>query len=253
MNILEIKGINKIFGGLIAVDDLSFDIKEREIVSLIGPNGAGKTTTFNLITGFLKPNSGKIIYKGANITNDESYFISKMGMIRTFQKTKIFPSATVMESVKMGCYRIAEYSKLDILFHTKKFEREEEKVNKRIHEVLEYFNLKGIKDFISNNLAYGQKRILEIAIAVASYPQLLLLDEPAAGLNIEESSELMKLIFNLRDQGITILLVEHDMNLVRNISDRIIVMNFGKKIYEGIPKDVYSNKEVIEAYLGGNY
>jgi len=253
MNILEIKRISKIFGGLIAVDDLSFDIKEREIVSLIGPNGAGKTTTFNLITGFLKPNSGKIIYKGADITNGESYFISKMGMIRTFQKTKIFSSTTVMESIKMSCYRIAEYSKLDILFHTKKFEREEEKVNKRTHEVLEYFNLKGIKDFISNNLTYGQKRILEIAIAVASYPQLLLLDEPAAGLNIKESSELMKLIFSLRDQGVTILLVEHDMNLVKNISDRIIVMNFGKKIYEGIPKNVYSNKEVIEAYLGGNY
>lgn len=252
MSILKIKGITKKFGGLIAVNDLSFNIKDKEILSIIGPNGAGKTTTFNLITGFLRPDSGKITYKGVEITNKEPFFVSKLGMIRTFQMTQIFPFATVMESVKMGCYNITEYSTLDILFHTRKFKREEEKVNKRASEVLEYFNLMGMKDCISKNLTYGQKRILGIAIAIASYPRLLLLDEPTAGLNIKETSELMKLIFSVRDQGITILLVEHDMNVVMNISDRIVVMNFGKKITEGTPKEVSSDKEVIKAYLGGN-
>lgn len=251
MSFLRVKGITKRFGGLVAVNDLSFEVQEKEILSLIGPNGAGKTTTFNMITNFITPDTGEVEFNGINVTGQEPHYIAELGMIRTFQKTHIFPLATVQENIKMGCHKITEYNMLDIVLHSKKFRQEEKKVNKKVLEILEYFRMMDIKDYLAKNLSFGQKRILEITIAMACEPKLLMLDEPVAGLNPMESQNVMQLISKIRDQGITILLVEHDMNVVMNISDQIVVINFGKKIAEGTPGEVSHNEEVIKAYLGG--
>lgn len=251
MSILEVSGITKKFGGLLAVSDLSFNIEDKQIMSLIGPNGAGKTTTFNMLTNFITPDEGKISFKGQDITGAPSHRIAEMGMIRTFQKTNIFPLATVAENVSMGAFKLTCCNVIHIIGKTRKFRAEEQRVQDKIEEVLEFFKLTGVKDVLATNLSYGQKRILEIAIAMACEPELIMLDEPVAGLNPSESQDVMKLISKIRDIGVTVLLVEHDMSVVMNISDRIVVINFGKKITEGTPGEVSKNPEVIKAYLGG--
>jgi branched-chain amino acid transport system ATP-binding protein len=252
VSFLQVKSITKRFGGLVAVNDLSFEVQEQEILSLIGPNGAGKTTTFNMITNFISPDTGSVEFDGRNVTGQEPHSIAKLGMIRTFQKTHIFPLVTVQDNIKMGCHKITSCTMVDIIFHSKKFRQEEKKVDQKVLQMLEFFQMMDIKEYLAKNLSYGQKRILEIAIAMACEPKLLMLDEPVAGLNPMESQSVMQMISKIRGQGVTILLVEHDMNVVMNISDRVVVINFGKKIAEGTPAQVSHNEEVIKAYLGGS-
>jgi branched-chain amino acid transport system ATP-binding protein len=250
MSYLELRSLRKRFGGLTAVDDLSFSVGENEIVSLIGPNGAGKTTTFNMITKFIPPDSGSVIFGGRDITRLEPHAIAGLGLVRTFQKTNIFPQASVIENVKMGCFKITHCGMLSVILHSKRFREEERQVNEKALEILEYFWMTDLRDTLAKNLSYGQKRVLEIAIAMASEPRLLLLDEPVAGLNAIESRDVMQLIHKIREQNITILLVEHDMNVVMSISDRVVVINFGRKIGEGTPSEIAQSDEVIKAYLG---
>ncbi len=237
------------FGGLAAVDSVDFSILEKEIVSLIGPNGAGKTTTFNALTGFLKP-TGRIEFEGQRLNNLRPHQIAEKGIIRTFQITSLFPKLSVLENIRIGHHLQEKQSFFDAIFDTKRKREIEEKTLSQTIEILKFINLTDAKEMIASNLPYGQQRILEVGIALAPKPKLLLLDEPSAGLNDTETQQMMHLINKMRNQGITILLVEHDMKLVMGISDRIIVLNFGKKIAEGTPDQIKSNPEVIKAYLG---
>jgi len=240
------------FGGLTAVDHLSFEIQQGEIISLIGPNGAGKTTAFNAVTGFIKPSEGSIRFFGQDLTGLKPFQIAEHGIVRTFQQTKVFPEVTVEESIRMGCHKIAETNLLSILVSSTLYRKKEEKIAERTDGILAFTGLKEKAGVLAKNLSYGEQRLLEIAVALAAEPKLLLCDEPVSGMNPEESRSTMELIRALRQQGITILLVEHDMNVVMDISDRIVVLNYGKKIAEGSPKEVSENREVIEAYLGGS-
>lgn len=251
MSLLQVEGLTKRFGGLVAVNDLSFSVEEKEIVSLIGPNGAGKTTTFNMITNFIPPDSGRITFAGRDITRSDPHAIAALGLVRTFQKTNIFPLVSVQDNVRMGCNNITHCSMLDIILNGRRFREEERKVNEKVAEILEYFKMTASKDYLAKNLSYGQKRILEIAIAMAADPKVLMLDEPVAGLNPMESREVMHTISRIRSTGLTVLLVEHDMSVVMNISDKVVVINFGRKIGEGTPTEVCANEEVSAAYLGG--
>jgi branched-chain amino acid transport system ATP-binding protein len=240
------------FGGLTAVDRLTFGIQQGEIVSLIGPNGAGKTTAFNAITGFIKPSKGSIRFLGEDLTGLKPFQIAEHGIVRTFQQTKVFPEVTLEESVRMGAHKIAEKGLIAILANSLRYRKKEEEVLKQTEHILDFTGLKERASVFAKNLAYGEQRLLEIAVALAAEPKLLLCDEPVSGMNPEESRTTMELIRALRKQGITILLVEHDMSVVMDISDRIVVLNYGKKIAEGSPKEVSGNQEVIEAYLGGS-
>jgi len=240
------------YGGLTAVDGLNFEIRQGEIVGLIGPNGAGKTTAFNAITGYLKVSKGMVHFLGGNITNLKPFQIAGRGIVRTFQKTSVFPEVTVRESIMMGAHKMAETGLLSILGNPFRYRRKEEKIFERTGRILEFTGLMEKANVLAKNLSYGEQRLLEIAVAMAAEPKLLLCDEPVSGMNPEESRSTMELIRFLREQGITVLLVEHDMNVVMDISDRIVVLNYGRKITEGTPKEVRENEEVIEAYLGGS-
>ena len=250
MALLEVRGLTKVFGGLTAVKDVSFDVEKREIVSLIGPNGAGKTTIFSMITGLVKPTRGKVKFDNMDITGWEAYKVANFGLVTTFQKTKVFPTLTVEEAVMVGTHSKHKTSLLDILLRNKKFYSELEQSKKKVAEILEYTRLTDRKKFMCTELSYGEQRVLEIAVAMAAEPKLLLLDEPTAGLNHTESKNLMNMIYGLRDSDVTILLIEHDMNLVMKISDRVVVLNFGEKLCFGTPREVSSNEKVIEAYIG---
>jgi branched-chain amino acid transport system ATP-binding protein len=226
------------FGGLTAVDHLNFEIRQGEILSLIGPNGAGKTTAFNAITGYVKPSKGSVHFRGEDLTGLQTFRIAEHGVIRTFQQTKIFPEITVRECVMMGAHKIADTGLLSILANSLRYRKREEEVLERATQILEFTGLTGRGDVLAKNLSYGEQRLLEIAVAMAAEPKLLLCDEPVSGMNPEESRSTMELIRSLREQGITVLLVEHDMNVVMDISDRIVVLNYGKKIAEGLPSEV---------------
>jgi len=240
------------FGGLIAVDHLTFEIRKGEIVSLIGPNGAGKTTAFNAITGFIKPSKGFIRFCGEDLIGLRPFQIAEHGIVRTFQQTKVFPEVTVEESIRMGAHKMAEKGLFAILANSLQYRQKEKEVFERTEYILAFTGLAEKATVLAKNLSYGEQRLLEIAVALAAEPKLLLCDEPVSGMNPEESRSTMELIRALRKQGITILLVEHVMNVVMDISDRIVVLNYGKKIAEGSPKEVSENREVIEAYLGGS-
>ena len=249
---LYLKDLTINFGGLTAVDGLTFEIHKGEILSLIGPNGAGKTTVFNCITGYIKPSSGSVYFYQENVTGLHPYQMAGRGIVRTFQHTSIFPDITVTECIKMGAYRISETRLFPVLFGSTTFRNKEAVIEERVEQILAFIGLSQKKDVHAKNLAYGEQRLLEIAVAMAAEPKLLMCDEPVSGMNPEESISTMELLRTLRNQGITIFLVEHDMRVVMDISDRIIVLNYGKKIAEGQPKEVCENKEVIEAYLGGS-
>ncbi len=250
MALLEVKGITKVFGGLVAVEKVEFKVNEGEIVSIIGPNGAGKTTIFNMLTGVYKVNDGTIEFEGKEIQNRQPRDIVKAGIARTFQNIRLFPTMRVIENVLVGEHIHVNYNFLDLLFKTKKYREEEKKAAENAIALLESLELGDQIDNYAKNLPYGMQRKLEIARAIATDAKLIILDEPAAGMNPYESAELKEFILKLRDRGQTILLIEHDMSVVMDISDRIYVIDHGRKIAEGLPKEIAVNPQVITAYLG---
>jgi branched-chain amino acid transport system ATP-binding protein len=250
MHLLNTEDLSISFGGLAAVKGVIFHVNQGDIMGLIGPNGAGKTTLFNLITGFIKPTAGEILYKGEKISGLPPYLIAKQRITRTYQKTSIFPNVNVLENVIIGTHLWTKTRIWGALWKTSRSRKERDKVEERAWEILEFVGLKDRWHFLSKNLPYGEQRKLEIAIALASGPELLLLDEPAAGMNREESLKLMELIQRIRDQGTTVLLVEHDMKVVMGICERIVVLHYGEIIAEGSPAEISENRDVIKVYIG---
>lgn len=250
MYLLEAKGVTKQFGGLRAVDEVDLYVNQGEIVSLIGPNGAGKTTFFNMITGLYTPTAGNILFQGKSITGNTPEKIISQGMARTFQNIRLFSNMTVVQNVMVGMHTRTNNGLLHTIFKTKSFDREEKKCSEKAMQLLYSVGLEKKYDEYAKNLSYGEQRKLEIIRALASEPKLLLLDEPAAGMNPQETCDLNRYVHQLRDMGITVLLIEHDMKMVMSISDRIYVLDHGSKIAEGIPKEIQNNQNVIEAYLG---
>jgi len=248
--LLEIARIQRSFGGLQAVRDLDFSVSEGHIQALIGPNGAGKTTVLNLIAGSLQPESGTVAYRGARITGWKPHAIARLGIARTFQTTKLFPHMTVLENVQVGRHVRSRAGFLAGMLHLPWAWREECCVREDSLDILAKMGLEGLAEMSAGNLSFGQQRLVEFARALAMEPSLLLLDEPAAGLNLHETGALARLIVKIRSWGITILLVEHDMSLVMDISDSIVVLDHGSKIAEGKPAEIQRNPEVIRVYLG---
>ena len=248
--ILDVDGLTLKFGGLTALDDVSFHINEGEILGLIGPNGAGKTTCFNAITGVYRPTSGTISFQGQSLAGRKRFQIAQAGIARTFQNIRLFPTMTALENVLVGADAQHTTGMFSALFRLPKHRREEAEGHDLAMQLLRFMGLANKADELAANLSYGDQRRLEIARAMATKPKLICLDEPAAGFNPQEKRVLMDLIRKVRDQGFTVLLIEHDMRLVMGVTDRIVVLEFGKKIAEGAPAEIRDNPAVIAAYLG---
>lgn len=251
MALLDVKNLSISFGGLRAVDGFEMQIEKGELYGLIGPNGAGKTTVFNLLTGVYKPNEGIIKLDGEDITGKKTIEINKAGIARTFQNIRLFKQLSVMDNVKVGLHNHYKYSTLEGILRLPKYKKVEKAMDERAMEILKVFDLDGEADVLATNLPYGKQRKLEIARAMATEPKLLLLDEPAAGMNPNETGELMETIQFVREHfDMTILLIEHDMKLVSGICEELTVLNFGQVLAQGKTSDVLNNPEVISAYLG---
>ena len=248
--ILEVKKLNKYFGGLAAISELDFNVVDTEILGLIGPNGAGKTTLFNVISGFFPLTNGKVTFDGQDVTWLKAHEIARLGISRTFQATNLFMGLSVLDNVFTGYHLSYKTNILKRILRTPTALKEEELLRQRATEVLEFMGLASQKDELAANLPHGHQRILGVCMALATHPKLLLLDEPVTGMNATETQNTIDLIRQIRERGITIVLVEHDMKAVMNLCDRIVVLNYGQKIAEGLPEEIRENKEVIEAYLG---
>lgn len=251
MRILDVIDLEKSFGGVKAVDRISFHINEGEIFSVIGPNGAGKTTMFNLITGLYRPDNGRIIFCNRDITKTPTHILSHLGIARTFQNLRLFKSLTTLQNVMPSFLSKKGYNIFSAVFRTERFTVAEDKAEDKARELIDFFGLSGKEDYPASSLSYGEQRRLEFARALCAEPRLILFDEPGAGMNPREIAALSETIRTIKKRyPVTIAIIEHQMNLVMGISDRIMVMDFGEKIMEGTPEEVKKDKRVIEAYLG---
>ncbi len=250
MALLELREVTKRFGGLVAVDNVDLDIEEGEIRAIIGPNGAGKTTLFNLITGNYPVTEGRIKYNGKDITGLSPHEIASRGLVRTFQQTALFNKFTLLQNVGVACHLHAKVTLFGAVAHTPAARQTQRQAEERSLEILEFMGLADLKDELAINLPHGHQRLLGVAIGLAAEPKLLLLDEPVTGMNPTEKQHMIGLIRQVRDRGITITLVEHDMRTVMGLCEKISVLDFGKKIAEGPPEEILRNQQVIEAYLG---
>jgi branched-chain amino acid transport system ATP-binding protein len=253
MVLLDIRKLTKSFGGLTAVNQLDLSVEKGDIVGLIGPNGAGKTTVFNTISGIFRPTSGKVVFKGQNITGLSPHAVAKKGLVRTFQVTNIFSDLTVLDNIRLGSHIHAQIGFLADLLDLPSKQKKEKALLEKASEIADFVGLGDRLDESGKNLSHGHQRALELAIALASNPELLLLDEPVAGMSVEETEVMMNNVRRAREKGISILLVEHDMKMIMGLCDKVCVLNFGKKLAEGTPAQICSNPEVIAAYLGSEY
>jgi branched-chain amino acid transport system ATP-binding protein len=249
--LLQTDQLRKEFGGLVAVDDVDFTVPSNSIVSLIGPNGAGKTTFFNMLTGVYKPTEGSVIFNGEDMTGKPPHAFTHRGIGRTFQNIRLFQNMTALENVLVGMHVRLKGNLFEALLRTPRVRHEEKGARERARELLEFSGLKGRDSVIGKNLSYGDQRRLEVARALATQPKLLLLDEPTAGMNPQETADFTTFVDRLRgEEGLAVLLIEHDMRVVMGISDRVTVLDYGEKIAEGTPQEIQKNDRVIEAYLG---
>jgi branched-chain amino acid transport system ATP-binding protein len=247
---VHLEGVTKRFGGLTAVNGVSFDVEEGEILSIIGPNGAGKSTLFKLIGAFLRPTAGRIEFQGEDLTRLPAHLVARRGAVRTFQETTIFREMSALQNVVVACHLHSRATSAGIFFATRQARVDEVEFARAASQILDDLDLGAVKHEQARNLPHGYLRALGIAIAMAAEPKVLMLDEPFAGMNPEEKNRAIDMVKGIRDRGVTVMLVEHDMPAVMRISDRIVVLNFGTKIAEGTPDEIRTNEKVIEAYLG---
>ena len=250
---LEVRNLSVRFGGLLALDSVNFQVREGEVLSLIGPNGAGKTTAFNAVSGYLAPSGGQVLFRGTSLGGLKPDRIAALGLVRTFQKTSLFGNRSALENVRIGLHLKARQTPLAILLGLPSVAREERALVDEALQILKFVNLEERKGELAHSLPYGEQRLLEVAIALAAKPALLMLDEPVSGMNPSETASFMAKLAEIRGLGVTVLLVEHDMKMVMGVSDRVVCLSQGQIIADGAPGDIRRNPEVIRAYLGEKY